>query len=62
MPGPNLSGSGYSGEDRRVYESGDQENTGKTTLEEMNRTHNGNLLGHSKNPSASCHCLLQDVQ
>jgi hypothetical protein len=44
MPNPNFSGSGYSGEDRRVYEAGDQRTVSNKELQEMERTHNGNIL------------------
>ncbi|KAJ9133501.1 hypothetical protein NKR19_g9023 [Coniochaeta hoffmannii] len=51
MPKPNYSGSGYSGEDRRVYEAGDQRTVSNKELDEMNRTHGGNIAEAQTRPS-----------
>ncbi|KAH8907785.1 hypothetical protein BR93DRAFT_967661 [Coniochaeta sp. PMI_546] len=49
----NFSGSCYSGvRDRRVYEAGNQRTTANSTLKEMNRIYNGNILqGQDRNPT-----------
>ena len=44
MPKPNYSGSGYSGEDRRVYQGDDQRTSANSTLVDMHKSHPGNFL------------------
>jgi hypothetical protein len=54
MPKMNFHATGFVGEDRRVYEDGDQKNTPKKALEELNRTHFVNLAeAEHKDPSES---------
>lgn len=60
MPKPNYSSSGFSGEDRRVYEDGVQRKVSKKTLEELNRTHGGNIL-YAKRPGKTATNLGQPL-
>lgn len=60
MPKPNYSSSGFSGEDRRVYEDGVQRKVSNKTLKELNRTHPGNILvaEAKKSGKAVANCVL----